>query len=97
MHYLVVSEPEQGYFEYEVEHEENCPEQWFASNLIGDGYTDYICDIGNHVSYYGFIDLETDERMKQPGKYEIDWYGHFPTSAFEDNETYIYFVDEEND
>ena len=96
MHYLVVSEPEEGYFEHEIEHEKNCPMRVIYHDLMGREIKDYACDIALHVEYWGFYDIEDDERFKKVGKYPIDWYGYFPTSMFEDNEVYIYFVKDKN-
>jgi hypothetical protein len=100
-HYLIVTEPEPGYFEYDVEHGKECPKQkqyfgGFQPNDFSDErpyWEHYTCDVGSWSDDWGFIDLEDDPRFKVPGKYEIDFYSYWSGSMFEDSEAYIYFVE----
>ena len=100
-HYLIVTEPEPGYFEHDIEHEGECPTQkeyfsGFQPNEFSDERPYFIleiCDVGLHSDYWGWVDLEDDPRFNTPGKYEIDFYSHWSGSMFEDSEAYLYFVE----
>lgn len=105
-HYLIVEifEGENSNQEFNrwIEHEDDCPTE--TIEMIGvernpeypdfvPHYHEYTCGVGYWESGYGLMDLEEDPRYNIPGKYEIDFYSYYPTSAFEDNEAYLYFVE----
>lgn len=97
-HYLIVTEPEPNYFEYEIEHPSSCPKEWvgrepLTQSIVVGGYMAYTCKIETQIDWYGLEDLKDDPRHFKPGKYEIDLYEYYPKSWYEDNDVYLYFVE----
>jgi len=93
MHYFVVEEVAPGEFERDIEHDETC---CLVDKEAQDGYSwaEWDCDVGQHVSWWGYVDFEDDERYTTPGKYPIDFYAYWSGSMFDDSEAYCFFVED---
>ncbi len=92
-HYLIVTDLGDGEFDYEVEHEPDCPRVGYETSLDHQ-WIEIECNIGKVISYTGFDDLKDDLKFKTPGKHEIEFFyskGGYYGDYIED-EWYIYFV-----
>jgi hypothetical protein len=98
-HYLVVHEGG----DWEIEHSDDCPIEThiYPAGLEGEDTLDveeYRCMVGSWVTYWGIEDLKDQDpmRVQTPGRYRVAGFNYTPQSYFEDGETYIYFVEEED-
>lgn len=79
-------------YDYEVQHDpKKCTSTKIYSKIGETDIWDWDCNVARCINWSGFEDLGDDPRMKISGKYEIEFFGYFPTSMYEDAEQYIYF------
>lgn len=87
-HYLVIHDNgSDGDFDYDVEHEPDCPREIFTVDPGGISFEDFTCVISGHFTDIGIDCVETDDgaagRDIPPGRYELEawsrrydgWYG----------------------
>ena len=91
-HYIIIESEEEG--DFTIEHPSTCKQVVETEGAIT--VRRYDCAVGSIIDWTGIEDLVASdqyEKLKQPGKYEIDAYVYTPSSMFDEAEAYIYFVE----